>query len=89
MKNVLTKCTNTLQLQIFMVVEYAFQNALQATFISSNKGLEPGMLNVVEQALDEVVLSHRAHMEREAEMLSIFQTKPVADTTVQSVLSNT
>lgn len=46
------------------------------------------MINVVEQTLGKVVLSIRAPGLSETDTCSLFQTKALANTSVQPVLSN-
>lgn len=65
------------------------EDALQASYFISNNGLESAMSNLVGKALEELVRSGRAPAVSKAEKDSLVQTKAVADTVVQSILSNT
>lgn len=84
----MAKWTNTVQSQIFKAVDYTFENALQVDYFNLNNGLRSTMFNVIEQALGDIVRFGRAPTVFEAENHSLIRTKPVADKTIQSVLSD-
>lgn len=73
----------------FKTFEYTFKQALQAIYFNSDNGLKSAMLNVVKQTLGNGVRSCRAPAVSKAETCSLVLTKAVADTIVESVLSNT
>lgn len=54
-ENSLTKWTSKLQSHIMKIVESTFEDALKASYFNSNIGLKNALLNVVEQALGQVV----------------------------------
>lgn len=54
-ENCLTKCPNMLQSQVVKSVQCTLEEALQASYSSSNKGLKSTIFRAVEQDLSEVV----------------------------------
>lgn len=85
----LIKRTNTLQSEIGKAVDSTSEDSLQARFFNSTNGLKTNISNVSDQALWEEVQSGLAPTESKADTRSLIQRKPVADTIVKSILSNT
>lgn len=83
-----TKETSTLQSQIVKAFVCTFKDALQASYSNSSDYLKIAMFNMIERVLGEVIWYGGALTVHEAELPVSDHTKYLADTIVQSVLSN-
>lgn len=85
----MAKLMDSLQSNIIQAVESTFEDALQLSYFSSNKGIKTEMLNVIEHILTEVVRSGRAPTVRKAKIRGLLKTKSVAGIIVKTALSST
>lgn len=81
--------TMSLMSCIFKLVDATFEDAMQASYFSSSKGLKTAMHNVVNHAVVEVVPYRRVHTMPSNDIRRIVQTKPIDDCLIEADISST